>query len=123
VAHLQDFVQALEREAAHGASGGDRAVRLRLAQLLNQTGLTDQARMHLEGLLEQDPYDADALLALSEIEYKGERWETVSAILRRLVDVIEGDAIVDVALRLADACERAGRPAEAQGGLERALQT
>jgi tetratricopeptide (TPR) repeat protein len=123
VAHLPDFVQALEREAAHGTAGGDRAVRLRLSQLLCETGLTDQARTHLEGLLEQNPYDADALIALAEIESRDEHWETASAILRRLVGVIEGDAIVDVALRLADACQRAGRAADAQPGLERALQT
>ena len=48
VSHLSDFVQALEREAAHGASGGARDTRLRLAQLLCQTGLVDQARTHLE---------------------------------------------------------------------------
>ena len=42
--------------------------------------------------------------------------------LRRLAEVVEGDAIVEVALRLADACERAGRLEEALNGLERALQ-
>ena len=122
VAHLPDFVQALEREASHGSSAGDRGTRLRLAQLLCQTGLVDQARTHLEGLLEQNAYDADALMALAEIETKGERWDAASAILSRLVVVIEGDAIVEVALRLAEACERAGRPEEAQGGLERAIE-
>jgi tetratricopeptide (TPR) repeat protein len=122
VAHLPDFVQALEREASHATAGGDRAVRLRLAQLLCETGLTDQARTHLEGLLEQNPYDAEALVALAEIESKEERWDTASAILRRLVVVIEDDAVVDVALRLAAVCERAGRASDAQAGLERALQ-
>jgi tetratricopeptide (TPR) repeat protein len=122
VAHLQDFVQALEREASQGGSGGDREIRLRLAQLLCQTGLVDQARVHLDGLLQQNPYDADALGALAEIEYGAESWETASALLRRLVMILDGEAIVDVALRLADACERAGLPGEAQGGLERAIQ-
>ena len=122
VAHLPDFVKALEREAAHGTAGGDRAVRLRLAQLLCETGLTDQARTHLEGLLEQNPYDADALVALADIESRDEHWDTASAILRRLVVVTEGDELVGVALRLADVCERAGGPADAQESLERALQ-
>jgi tetratricopeptide (TPR) repeat protein len=121
-AHLQDFLQALEREAAQGAQGGDRGVRLRLAHLLCETGLTDQARAHLEALLEQNPYDESTLVALSDIEYKAERWETASALLRRLVVVVEGEAVVELALRLADACERAGRAADAQSGLERAQQ-
>jgi tetratricopeptide (TPR) repeat protein len=121
VAHLQEFVNALEREAAHGASGGDRGVRLRLAELLVKTGLVDQARLHLEELLEQNPYDTDALAALSDIEYQASRWETASALLRRLVIQLEGDAVVEVAVRLADTCERAGRPGDAADGIERAL--
>jgi len=122
IAHLQDFVQALEREAAHGASGGDRGILLRLAELLSQTGLFDQARAHLHGLLEQNPYDVEALVALADIESKDQHWDAASALLRRLVVVTEGDAMVDVALRLADVCERAGSPADAQEGLERAIQ-
>jgi tetratricopeptide (TPR) repeat protein len=121
VAHLQDFVNALEREAAHGASGGDRAVRLRLAELLLKTGLVDQARVHLEELLEQNPYDTDALAALADIEYQASRWEPASAFLKRLVIQLEGDAVVEVAVRLADACERDGRPGDAADGIERAL--
>ena len=49
-----------------------------------------------------------------------ERWDAASATLRRLVGIEEGDAAVDTALRLADACERAGRPGDARGALERA---
>jgi tetratricopeptide (TPR) repeat protein len=63
----------------------------RLAQLLCQTGLIDQARVHLEGLLEQNPYDGEALVALADIEYQSERWDNASALLRRLVVVMEGE--------------------------------
>ncbi len=53
-----------------------------------------------------------------EVAY--ERWETASAVWRRLVGLEEGEAGIEAALALADACARAGRPADARGALERA---
>ena len=44
----------------------------------------------------------------------------MSATYRRLVALEEGEAVVAIALKLADACERANRFGDARGGLERA---
>ena len=74
----------------------------------------------LAELVKQDPKDREALETLANLEVALERWDAASATLRRLVGIVEGDAAVDAALRLADACERAGRPGDARGALERA---
>src|SRR5262249_12977577 len=47
-------------------------------------------------------------------------WEAASAIYRRLVALEDGEALVDTALRLADACERGHRIGDAREALERA---
>jgi tetratricopeptide (TPR) repeat protein len=93
---------------------------LRLAALLPRTGDVAGGRAIIEEMLKLDPKDKDALATLAGIEEAAERWEEASAALRRLVAVEEGVALVDAALRLADACEHAGRPGDARGGLERA---
>jgi tetratricopeptide (TPR) repeat protein len=49
-----------------------------------------------------------------------ERWDAASVALGRLLVLQEGDAAVDVVLRLADACDKAGRPGDARTALERA---
>jgi tetratricopeptide (TPR) repeat protein len=76
--------------------------------------------MVLGELVRQDPKDRAALRTLASLEVALERWDLASAALRRLVGIEEGEAVIDTALSLADACERAGRIADARGGLERA---
>src|SRR5207248_2911974 len=74
----------------------------------------------LVDLLKHDAKDRDALRGLARLEESAERWDAASATYRRLVALEEGAAVVETALRLADACERAGRLGDARGGLERA---
>ncbi|HEX3769911.1 MAG TPA: tetratricopeptide repeat protein [Polyangiaceae bacterium] len=111
-------------QAAVDAAGNDaaaaRPLRLRLAAVLPIAGDADRARSILADLVRQDPRDREALETLADLEVAFERWDAASAALRRLVGIEEGDAAVHAALRLADACERAGRPGDARGALERA---
>ncbi len=110
------------REAAVTAGDGAmvRALRLRQAYVLPYAGDCEHARAILGDLIKQDPKDREALETLANLEVALERWDAASATLRRLVAIEEGEGAVDAALRLADACERAGRPGDARGALERA---
>jgi golgin subfamily B member 1 len=107
-------------EAAAGDGPAVRALRLRQANVLPIAGDPDRARGILADLVKQDPKDREALETLADLEVAFERWDAASATLRRLVGIEEGEAAVHTALRLADACERAGRPGDARGALERA---
>jgi tetratricopeptide (TPR) repeat protein len=71
-------------------------------------------------VLKHEPKDCAALRALASLEWGLERWDAASAALKRLVGLEEAEGTVDTALRLADACERAKRPGDARGALERA---
>ena len=110
--------------AAEASAMGDaeklRLLRLRHAQVLPYAGEADLARTILGTLLETDPRDRDALRTLAGLESTLELWDAASAALRRLVGLEEGEAAVEVALSLADACERAGRSSDARAALERA---
>ena len=106
--------------SGRGDTAAFRTMRLRQAQVLPFAGDPDGARAVLVDLLTHDPKDATALRALGDLEAGRERWDAASAALKRLVGLEEGEATVATALRLADVCERAGRPADARGALERA---
>jgi tetratricopeptide (TPR) repeat protein len=124
----EPYAEALGRrleEACEAAAAANEAIlvrdlRLRQAHVLAFAGDTERARAILVEMVKQDPKDRDALESLANLEVALERWDAASATLRRLVGIEEGDAAVDAALRLADACERAGRPGDARGALERA---
>ena len=122
--YIRDLAGYLERIGTRAAASGDiarwRSVRLRLAELLPQIGDQDGARALLGDLLKNDGKDKEALRALAELEEYAEHWDAASAVYRRLVALEDGDDVVDTALRLANACERAGRIGDARGGLERA---
>jgi tetratricopeptide (TPR) repeat protein len=107
-----------ERAAARGDDAEERRLRLHLASVLPRAGDTDGARAHLADLIKRDPKDRDALRGLARIDELAERWDAVSATCRRLVALEEGDAVIETALRLATACERAGRLSDARGALE-----
>ncbi len=121
---LEPLAAHLGRLASEAADAGDtrafRKRRLRLAELRHESGQSEEARAILTELLKADGRDRDAMRALARMEEQLERWDAASATYRRLVALEEKDGIVDVALRLANACERAGRLSDARGGLERA---
>ena len=117
------LVGCLDRSLQAALDAGDgadvRFLRLRLAHVLPYTGEVDRARSLLGELIKQDARDREALDTLASLEGALDRWEAASAVLRKLVAIDEGDALTETALRLADACERAGRPGDARAALER----
>jgi tetratricopeptide (TPR) repeat protein len=134
---LEDLEQAFEQEreksapalaamlvAAEGAADGDaervRLLRLRRAQVLPYAGDVETPRAILGALLASDARDREALRTLAGLESALEQWDAASAALRKLLGLEEGAASVEVALALADACERGGRMGDARAALERA---
>ncbi len=124
-AHAAALAEELSRaREAMVAAGNDdmaREIALRLAQVLPYAGDAERARNVLADLVKQDPKDPAALRTLAALEEALERWDSASSSLRRLVALEEGQAGLETALRLAVACERAGRLGDARGALERAL--
>src|SRR5262249_20230177 len=115
-------VEALKRAAAQVEPPADQPVKMKLFEMLCKMGFADDGRAQLSELLKRDAKDKAALQALAELEYREERWDAASSTYRRLLPLEEGEALVETALRLADACERAARLPDVRSGLERALK-
>jgi tetratricopeptide (TPR) repeat protein len=116
----EELLRAQHAAEAAGDEAGVREKKLRLSQVLPYAGDVDGARAILADLVKQDPKDRPALRIMANLEEALERWDAASGALRRLVALEEGEAGVEITLRLAAACERAGRPGDARGVLERA---
>lgn len=106
--------------AGRGDTATWRAHRVRIARLRLEMGDIEEARNVLTELLKTDSKDRGTLRLIAELDELEEKWDQASATYRRLVGLEEGDAIVVAALKLAETCEKAGRVADARGGLERA---
>jgi tetratricopeptide (TPR) repeat protein len=121
-AGLAGRLRASRAAAEHrGDAAAARVLRLREAQVLPYAGDVEGARAILVDLVKTDAKDRSALRTLAGLEAALERWDATSAALRRLIALEEEpDVVVDTALRLADACERAERPLDARSALERA---
>jgi tetratricopeptide (TPR) repeat protein len=123
--HAPALAKQLERSVALADAAGDarraRELRLRLADVLSHAGSIDAAHALVDAMAKTDPRDRDALRALARLEKTAGRWDAASAVYRRLVALEEDPRlVVETALELADACERAERLGDARGGLERA---
>lgn len=108
------------RAAGRGEDALWRAYRLRIAALRVELDDLEGARDVLTELLKTDSKDKATLRAIAHVDELEGRWDAASATYRRLVGLEEGGEIVSAALRLLDACKRAGRLGDARGGLERA---
>ena len=110
--------------AVHAAGRGDvgqwRTYRLRIAALRLEIGDIDEARNVLTELLKTDSKDRATLRAIAHVDELEGKWDQASATYRRLVGLEDGEGIVSAALKLLETCEKAGRLADARGGLERA---
>lgn len=117
------LIDALERLKTTAFTTGDteteRSCVMRLVELQDAAGATNGARETLADWVEQDPNDVGALRALRQRDENAERWDDVITTCRRLIEVETDESRIEAALGLADACDRAGRPAEAREGLER----
>lgn len=118
------YAEHLATLAMQAAGRGEapvwREYRLRIAQLRLDMGDIEDARSILTELLKTDSKDKATLRAIADLDERAGEWEAASATYRRLVGLEDEDGIVSAALKLLETCERAGRLADARGGLERA---
>ena len=118
------LAEHLGKLAMQAAGRGDsqlwRQYRLRIAQLRLDMGDVEDARNVLTELLKTDSKDKATLRAIAFVDELEGDWAAASATYRRLVGLEDEYGIVSAALKLAETCEKAGRLADARGGLERA---
>lgn len=91
-----------------------------LSELYRERGELDSAQAEIQRALESAPTDrrlngelASVAMARGDFDTAIETYESLIA---------SGEALTPTAIALSDACERAGRPEDARGGLERALE-
>ncbi|HET6333948.1 MAG TPA: tetratricopeptide repeat protein, partial [Polyangiales bacterium] len=105
------------------AQAGDRAearnASLHLVSVLDDSGESDRARDVLAEWADEAADDTEVLRALRSRDTLAQRWADVAAICMRLMDVEQGDARIEAALGLADACEKLGQPGDALPALQR----
>lgn len=123
---LGELIAALDRQRLRAADDGElereREATMRLVDVLPRAGQGETAETLLAGWVERAPHDAEALRRVGELHANAERWHDAAAVYQRLVQAEEGAGQVTAALRLAEACERTGRPEDAREGLERAYE-
>ncbi|MCC7538761.1 MAG: tetratricopeptide repeat protein, partial [Deltaproteobacteria bacterium] len=95
-----------------------RAAVMRLGEVLTRLGDHERSRRALVDWVRAHPNDREAVRMLAENAVAAERWDDAVDAYGHLVGVEQGDEQVAAVLSLADACDRAGRPADARGGLE-----
>jgi tetratricopeptide (TPR) repeat protein len=119
---LAALQQRKQGAAAAGDRDAERGATLRLAHVLGEAGDGRAARALLAEWVGRQPGDRDAVLQLRDMDEAAGRWDDVAAACQRLVLAEQGDAQIDAAVLLADAYARAGRAADARGGLEYVFQ-
>lgn len=120
----RDLASVLDRQRAAAARAGDktteRAATLRLADILPRAGRADMGFALLAEWIESEPADREALRRLADLNVTAERWDAAATAFHKLVVAEDGAGRTEAALKLAEACEKAGRLPDAREGLERA---
>lgn len=117
-----ELAEALRR--ALGVASAERipALTLRLVEVLERSGDLTGARATLSEFLERYPNDLEGWRRLASLDSRTGNVSEALITLERLVNLETGPGLVETALRYAEACELAGRPGDARGPLERALE-
>jgi tetratricopeptide (TPR) repeat protein len=122
-AELTDaLIRYATRCANEGMHEAGRGATLRLAEVLSVRGEAAQAQDLLFAWVESHPEDHEALRVLRQRFEADGRWEEAAQVCVRLLEVEQGDAKIDAALALAEACEHLGNPADAIPTLEGMLE-
>jgi tetratricopeptide (TPR) repeat protein len=116
-----ELVEAIERAIVRAEPDSEARLTLRLVEVYESAGDLPGARARLAEFVRENPGDLSALRRLASLESRTGNVDGALDTLARLVDVERGDALIESALRYADACELAGRLADARAALERAL--
>jgi tetratricopeptide (TPR) repeat protein len=121
--HIDQLALELERASVEIEAARIEPRMLGLVELVERAGQGVRARELLKRLAQGNPPPRAALERLAKLEQAAENWTEAMGAYRRLLSLDLGDELPDVALALADACEKAGRAADARADLERALET
>ncbi|MEM1033649.1 MAG: tetratricopeptide repeat protein, partial [Myxococcota bacterium] len=107
------------RAAGEDDQATERRVTLRIADLLQEAGRRDDARMMLTDFSDRHEDELEITQRLLSLARDEDQWEEVERLSLRLVDALEGDGQVEAAAHFFEACERQGQPENAREVLER----
>ncbi|HEV8248097.1 MAG TPA: tetratricopeptide repeat protein, partial [Polyangiaceae bacterium] len=116
-----EFAEALRRAIARVSVEQKGPLTHRLVEVLESTGDLPAARGVLSEFLNGQPDDVEAWRRLASLDARTGNVQEALATLERLVRLESGPGLVQTALRYAELCEVAGRPADARTALEQAL--
>ena len=114
----RELADILDRRRATPAGSADRALLLRLCDVLLDLGDDERARGVLGEWITRDPHDTLVLTRAAAIEAYSGRWDSAVELCERLVELQHGPQKVEAALLLAGACAQAGYPLDARPLLE-----
>jgi thioredoxin-like negative regulator of GroEL len=117
-----ELAECLDRRRATPAGSGDRALWLRLFDLLLDMRRGEPARDLLGEWLAQNPGDLAVLRQTAYLDALTGRWDQAVELCDRAVGLEEGPARVEAALLLAAACVQAGYRVDARPVLEAVLR-
>jgi len=114
---LRELLAALESARELASEAEARAIGLRQSEVLERLGRWIDARTLLAEMAGDDPA---VLRRLLDVDVAAEQWDYAADDCQRLLAASDIPDLCELALRLADLCERAGRPEDATLALERA---
>jgi tetratricopeptide (TPR) repeat protein len=118
-----ELVAALEQAVLRAEPPRDSELALELVNLFEARGDLESARARLADFLTHKPEDLDGFRRLAALDQQLGNAAEALITLERLVALETGAGLVEVALALADAAEKAERPEIARPALERAFET
>ncbi|HEX7453707.1 MAG TPA: tetratricopeptide repeat protein [Polyangiaceae bacterium] len=116
-----ELIEAIERAIVRAEPAEEVRLTLRLVEVFERSGDLPGARARLAAFVRANPNDLGALRRLASLEARTGNVEGAIDTLAQLVDVEQGDALIETALRYSEACELGGRIADSRPALERAL--
>ncbi len=118
---VSELIESIERAIVRAEPNEEARLTLRLVAVFEGSGDLPGARARLAAFVRANPDDLSALRRLASLEARTGNVEGAIDTLSRLVDVEQGDSLIETALRYSEACELAGRLADCRPALERAL--
>ena len=120
-AHLEAALARVQRDPA-ASRRSKSSIRLRLAEVSAASGDSESARLVVEELVASEPDNAEAFSALARIEELAGRTDQAAITYARAVGLASGPALMQIVMRLYEACARIDRLGLARSGVERAYK-